>query len=66
MNIEEINNIVKEISETPNNKILEILELLSEQHEELKQDIIKKTYELDVMTNSYNKLLDEYKRRIKK
>jgi hypothetical protein len=66
MNIEEIKDLIKNAPETPNNKILEFLAVLSEKHENLKQEIIKKTYELDSITNSYNKLLDEYKKRIKK
>jgi chromosome condensin MukBEF ATPase and DNA-binding subunit MukB len=66
MNIEELKDLIKNAPETPNNKILEFLAVLSEKHENLKQEIIKKTYELDSITNSYNKLLDEYKKRIKK
>lgn len=65
MKKQEINEIVKEKSNQTNSKLLDTLSFLSEKHETTKESIIKLSYELDDIEESYITLLDEYKKRTK-
>jgi hypothetical protein len=66
MDNEKIKDLILEKENLPNYKILEGLAFLSEKHEKLKNTIINLSYELDNTELSYNKLLEEYKKRNKK
>jgi hypothetical protein len=66
MNKKIIEEIVKDRNNKSNNEILSSLDFLSEKHDETKKLIIDLTYDLDNIESDYNKLLEEYKKRIKK
>ena len=44
---------------------MECMDFLSNEHEELKNTILKLTYHLDEVEFSYNKILEEFKNRTK-
>lgn len=50
----------------PNNDLINSLKFLSEEHDNLKKELILKTHHLDEIEKSYNKLLSEYKQRTNK
>ena len=60
---------IKEIINDPKNQsnidLIECMDFLSNEHEELKNTILKLTYHLDEVEFSYNKILEEYKNRTK-
>lgn len=62
----EIENIVSQINNLkncPNSVIVNNLDLLSNEFEKTKNDIIKLTYHLDRIEDLYNKTLKEYQSR---
>lgn len=65
MNLEKIEKIILEPSSYSNQELMQCMDILSEEHEKVKDDIIKYTYQLDKLELSYNKLLTEYKERTK-
>ena len=62
-------NRIKEIINDPKNQsnidLMECMNFLSNEHEELKNTILKLTYHLDEVEFSYNKILEEFKNRTK-
>ena len=58
-------NKIKEIINDPKNQsnidLIECMDFLSNEHEELKNTILKLTYNLDEVEFSYNKILEEFK-----
>ena len=62
-------NKIKEIISEPKNQsnidLMECMDFLSNEHEKLKDTILKLTYHLDEVEFSYNKILEEYKNRTK-
>ena len=60
---------IKEIINEPKNQsnidLIECMDFLSNEHEKLKDTILKLTYHLDEVEFSYNKILEEYKNRTK-
>ncbi len=60
---------IKEIISEPKNQsnihLIECMDFLSNEHEQLKDTILKLTYHLDEVEFSYNKILEEYKNRTK-
>jgi hypothetical protein len=62
-------NKIKEIINDPKNQsnidLMECMNFLSNEHEELKNTILKLTYHLDEVEFSYNKILEEFKNRTK-
>ena len=62
-------NKIKEIINDPKNQsnidLIECMDFLSNEHEKLKDTILKLTYHLDEVEFSYNKILEEYKNRTK-
>jgi hypothetical protein len=62
-------NKIKEIINDPKNQsnidLMGCMDFLSNEHEELKNTILKLTYHLDEVEFSYNKILEEYKNRTK-
>jgi len=60
---EKIISEVKDINDLPNNRITDILDLLSEEFESVKNNLIKTTYYLDTIEELYNRLNKEYQKR---
>lgn len=62
-------NKIKEIIGEPKNQsnidLMECMDFLSNEHEQLKEAILKLTFHLDEVEFSYNKVLEEYKNRNK-
>ena len=62
-------NKIKEIINDPKNQsttdFMECMDFLSNEHEELKNTILKLTHHLDEVEFSYNKILEEFKNRTK-
>jgi len=62
-------NKIKEIINDPKNQsnidLMECMDFLSNEHEELKNTILKLTHHLDEVEFSYNKILEEFKNRTK-
>lgn len=65
MELEKIEKIILEPSSYSNQELMQCMDILSEEHERVKESIIKNTYQLDKLELSYNKLLNEYKERTK-
>jgi hypothetical protein len=42
---------------------MECMDILANEHEKVKESIIQMTYQVDKLENSYNKILEEYKKR---
>jgi hypothetical protein len=61
---------LKEIIQSPkdysNKDLIDCLEFLSTEHENLKNELMSKTYYLDEIQKTYETLLDVYKNRTKK
>ena len=62
--IEEIINDVKNLNDIPNQKLISYMDTLSEEFEVIKSNIINLTYQLDSVEILYNKLLNEYEKRV--
>jgi hypothetical protein len=65
MKSEEIIELLKDYKNVSNKDLTSALEFLNEDFNKTKDLIIKLTYHLDSTENSYNKLLDELKKRMK-
>lgn len=65
MNEEKIKNIILEYESKPNKDLVEALEFLKNDFDETKKLIIKLTRHLDGTEMVYNKILKEYKKRLK-
>lgn len=65
MKSEEIIELLKDYKNVSNKDLTGALEFLNEDFNKTKDLIIKLTYHLDSTENSYNKLLDELKKRMK-
>lgn len=66
MDKEKLKEVISNPSSYPNKDIMEVLYFLSEEHENIKKDLITKTHYLDEIESYYNKVLSEYKDRTKK
>ena len=60
-----INEIINDPKNQSNIDLMECMDFLSNEHEELKNTILKLTYHLDEVEFSYNKILEEFKNRTK-
>ena len=58
-----IKETIIEYKSSSNNDLKRAISVLSEEHEQTKELIIKLSYHLDAIENSYNKLVKEYKNR---
>ena len=65
MNPNKIKEIINEPKNQSNIDLMECMDFLSNEHEELKNTILKLTHHLDEVEFSYNKILEEYKNRTK-
>jgi hypothetical protein len=67
MKKEEFDNIVesqKKLKDLPNNVLINQMDLLTEEHENIKDIILKNTFYLDKLEELYNNLLKVYQERI--
>lgn len=64
MKPEEIKNILKDYKNKPNKNLVEVMDYLKEDFEKTKDLIIKLTYHMDMAEKEYNKIYEEYKKRI--
>ena len=60
---EEIVNEIQNLKDLPNNKLVEYLDLLSQDFESVKESIINSTLYLDKVEELYNKILKTYQDR---
>lgn len=68
MNRQEFENIIKEQTESknlPNSRLVEMLDVLSNEFETTKQNLINLSFYLDSVEELYNKILKEYQNRTK-
>jgi hypothetical protein len=65
MKSEEILELLKDYKNASNKELTSALEFLDEDFNKTKELIVKLTYHLDSTENTYNKLLEELKKRIK-
>lgn len=66
MNKEKFEEIIKDLGDiknTPNNKLIELMDELTDEFENVKNNIIISTHYLDKIEELYNKSLDEYQNR---
>lgn len=61
--IKEINDLVLDLGNQPNSKLVEIMDKLSLDFEETKSELINLTFYLDNIESLYNKILKEYQKR---
>lgn len=66
MDKSKLKDVLSDVKSQTNKDLIESLEFLSIQHDELKNELITKTYHLEQIQNSYNSILEEYKNRTKK
>jgi hypothetical protein len=65
MDPNKIKEIINDSKNQSNIDLMECMDFLSNEHEELKNTILKLTYHLDEVEFSYNKILEEFKNRTK-
>lgn len=63
VDLEKIEKIISEPSSFNNKELMECMDILANEHEKVKESIIQMTYQVDKLENSYNKILEEYKKR---
>ena len=66
MNKEKFEEIIKDLGDiknTPNNKLIELMDELTNEFESVKNNIIISTHYLDKIEELYNKSLDEFQNR---
>lgn len=61
--LEKIEKIISEPNSFNNRELMECMDVLANEHEKVKETLIKLTYQIDKLENSYNKILEEYKKR---
>lgn len=64
MELEEIKNIIKDYKNKPNKSLVTAMDFLKEDFEKTKELLIKLTHHLDTTEKEYNKIYDEYKKRM--
>lgn len=64
MELEEIKNIINDYKNKPNKSLVTAMDFLKEDFEKTKELIIKLTHHLDTTEKQYNKIFDEYKKRM--
>jgi hypothetical protein len=63
MKSEDVLEILKDYKNKPNKELTDVLDFLQEDFEKTKDLLVKLTYHLETTENSYNKILEEYKKR---
>ena len=64
MEPKEVKNILSDYKNKPNRNLVEVMDYLKEDFEKTKDTIIKLTYHMDMTEKEYNKIYEEYKKRI--
>ena len=63
MKSEDVLEILKDYKNKPNKELTDVLDFLQEDFDKTKNLLVKLTYHLETTENSYNKILEEYKKR---
>jgi len=63
MKSEDVLEILKDYKNKSNKELTDVLDFLQEDFEKTKDLLVKLTYHLETTENSYNKILEEYKKR---
>ena len=64
MKSEDVLEILKDYKNKPNKELTDVLDFLQEDFEKTKDLLVKLTYHLETTENSYNQILEEYKKRL--
>lgn len=64
METEEIKDILSNYKNKPNKSLVSAMDFLKDDFEKTKELIIKLTHHLDTTEKEYNKIYDEYKKRM--
>jgi len=64
MEPEEIKDILANYKSKPNKSLADVMDFLKDDFEKTKELIIKLTYHMDMAEKEYNKIYEEYKKRI--
>jgi sulfite reductase alpha subunit-like flavoprotein len=64
MDTEEIKDILSNYKNKPNKSLVSAMDFLKDDFEKTKELIIKLTHHLDTTEKEYNKIYDEYKKRM--
>jgi hypothetical protein len=65
MDTEKLKKIILECESQPNSELIKVMDFLKEDFEETKEKLVKLSLHLDGVENLYNKVLKEYKKRVK-
>jgi hypothetical protein len=65
MELKKIKVILDDVKSHSNKDLVESMDFLISEHEKTKESLIKLTHNLDSLEKSYNKILEEYKTRVK-
>jgi len=63
MDIESLKKIIEEYESRPNKDLIKVMDYINDEFEKTKKDLINKTYYLDNLEITYNKILKEYQKR---
>jgi hypothetical protein len=58
--MKDIEKIISDLKNTPNSKLVQVMDQLTLEFEVIKKDLINNTYKLDNIEQLYNKILKEY------
>ena len=58
--MKDIEKIISDLKNTPNSKLVQVMDQLTLEFEVIKKDLINNTYKLDKIEQLYNKILKEY------
>jgi sulfite reductase alpha subunit-like flavoprotein len=64
MEAEEIKDIISNFKNKPNKSLVMVMDYLKDDFEKTKELLIKLTHHLDSTEKEYNKIYDEYKKRM--
>ena len=64
MKSEDALEILKDYKNKSNKELTDVLDFLQEDFDKTKNLLVKLTYHLETTENSYNKILEEYKKRL--
>ena len=64
MEAEEIKDIISNYKNKPNKSLVMVMDYLKNDFENTKELLIKLTHHLDITEKEYNKIYDEYKKRM--
>lgn len=64
MEVEEIKDVLSNFKNKPNKSLVMVMDYLKEDFDNTKELLIKLTHHLDSTEKEYNKIYDEYKKRM--